>query len=146
MSRRLDDLHPALRPLAFELIARCTEQGICLCIIDTLRTTEEQEENIKKGVSWTKNSKHLPLMTHSGGCPNYDGTTRDRCVESCGFGLSRAIDVCPYEVYQLKGSDKLQWDANDAVWTRIGVIGEGLGLRWGGRWTAKRDMGHFELV
>lgn len=118
MSRRLDDLSPRFRPLAMELIARCVEAGIPILIVDTLRTPEEQAENIRKGVSWTRNSKHL---------------TGD------------AIDLVPYEVYNLHGADKLQWASSDPVWDRLGAIGEALGLRWGGRWV-QRDMGHFEFV
>ena len=116
MSRRLDDLSDRFRPLAVELLARLVEAQIPVLIVDTLRTPEEQAQNIARGVSWTKNSKHL---------------TGD------------AIDVVPYSQYQLHGDDKLQWDARDPVWQRIGSIGESLGLRWGGRWTVK-DMGHFE--
>lgn len=101
-----------------ELLARLTEAGICVMVIDTLRTSEEQAENIRKGVSWTLNSKHL---------------------------TGNAIDICPYQIWDLHGPDKLQWDSADQVWARIGEIGERLGLRWGGRWKQK-DMGHFELV
>lgn len=122
MSRLLNDLAPEFRPLAFELIARCAEAGICLLIVDTIRTPAEQAANIANGVSWTTNSKHLPQPPHS---------------------LSHAIDVAPYEIYQLHGPDKLQWNNDDPVWQKIGAIGEALGLRWGGRWTQK-DMGHFE--
>lgn len=118
MSRRLNDLSDRFRPLAFELLARLAEARIPVLIVDTLRTPAEQEENIRRGVSWTKNSKHL---------------TGD------------AIDVCPFDVFQLHGPDKLKWDSHDPVWTKIGEIGEELGLRWGGRWKV-RDMGHFELV
>lgn len=116
MSRRIDDLSPRFRPLAVELLARLMEAGIPVAIVDTLRTPEEQRANVAKGVSWTMASKHL---------------TGD------------AIDVCPYAVFALHGPDKLQWDAADPVWTRIGQIGEACGLRWGGRWQ-QRDMGHFE--
>jgi hypothetical protein len=103
---------------AFELLARLVEAAIAVVIIDTLRTQAEHEENLRKGVSWTQHSKHL-------------------------IGL--AIDICPYEVYALHGGDKLEWDADDPIWQRIGEIGEAIGLRWGGRW-AQRDMGHFEYV
>ena len=124
MSRKLSDLSTRFRPLAVELIARCTEAQIPLMILDTLRTDEEQAENIKKGVSWTTDSKHLrqpPEMR------------------------SEAIDVAPYAIYHLKGPDKLQWDADDPVWERIGRIGESLGLVWGGRWPKpKRDCAHFQ--
>jgi peptidoglycan LD-endopeptidase CwlK len=118
MSRKLDDLSPRFRPIAFELLARCLEAGVPVLIVDTLRTPAEHAENIRRRVSWTQHSKHL---------------TGD------------AIDVAPYETYELYGPDKLRWDANDPAWQVIGRIGEALGLRWGGRWTQK-DMGHFELV
>lgn len=118
MSRALDDLHASFRPLAFELIARAAEAGIPVLIVDTLRTPHEQAENIAKGVSWTKHSKHL---------------------------TGRAIDVCPYESFLLSGPDKLRWDASDPVWDKLGGIGERVGLTWGGRWKKTPDYGHFEM-
>lgn len=118
MSRRLDDLDARFRPLAFELLARLSEAGIQVMIVDTLRTPEEHAENLAKGVSWTKHSKHL------------DGL---------------AIDLAPYKEWLLNGPDKLQWNGDDPIWQRMGVIGEALGLRWGGRWQ-QRDLGHFEYV
>lgn len=87
-------------------------------IIGTGRTKAEQADYIARGVSWTTHSKHL---------------TGD------------AIDICPYDVYLATGPDKLEWDNGSPLWVTLGRIGEGLGLRWGGRW-AQRDMGHFELV
>ena len=117
MSRRLDDLSPAMRQKAFELLARLIEARIPVLIVDTLRTPEEHEANLRKGVSWTKHSRHL------------DGD---------------AIDICPYEEYALNGRNKAAWNADAKVWQRIGEIGEACGLVWGGRWTVK-DLGHFEL-
>ena len=118
MSRRLDDLSDRFRPLAFELLARLVEARIMVVIVDTRRTEAEHAANLAKGASWTKASKHL---------------TGD------------AIDIAPFEIYQLYGPDKLQWNSDDPVWQPIGQIGEHLGLRWGGRWR-RRDMGHFEFV
>lgn len=117
MSRALDDLSPAFRPLAVEFLARLCEFGIPVLIVDTLRTVEEQKANIAKGVSWTLHSKHL---------------TGD------------AMDVCPYSVYDAHGDDKLLWDAGDPIWAKLGNIAESCGLVWGGRWTKSRDMGHVE--
>ena len=118
MSRRLDDLSDRFRPLAFELLARCVEARIAILIVDTLRTPQEQAENLRKGVSWTMNSKHL---------------TGD------------AIDLVPFDIYAINGADKLLWRAEHPAWQVMGQIGEALGLRWGGRWQV-RDLGHFEYV
>ena len=120
MSRRLDDLSPRMLPLAMQLIARCIEAGIMVMIVDTRRTPEEQAENVKKGVSWTLNSRHL---------------TGD------------AIDICPYETFALHGPDKLRWDEADPVWNRLGEIGVKLGLKWGVvKQGVRIDKGHFEYV
>jgi D-alanyl-D-alanine carboxypeptidase-like protein len=116
MSRALDDLDPRFRPLAIELIARCAEAGVPLCIVETLRTPAQHAINLAHGVSWTLHSKHL------------DGL---------------AIDVCPYQQFDLHHGSKLQWDGSDPAWQTIGMIGERLGLTWGGRWT-QRDLGHLE--
>lgn len=119
MSRRLDDLSPEFKPIAFEFLARLTEAQVPVLIIDTLRTPEEQAENVAKGVSAILNSKHL---------------------------VGDAIDVCPFMTYALHGPDKLQWDASDPVWKTMGEVGEKLGLRWGGRWVRPHDPGHFEYI
>lgn len=123
MSRSIDDLDSRIRPLVCELIARCSEQYVAVLVIDTLRTPEEQEQNIIRGVSWTKNSLHLPQPPE---------------------GKSLAVDLVPYQQFYLRGNKKLQWDIADPAWHIMGAIGERLGLEWGGRWRQK-DMGHFQL-
>lgn len=124
MSRALNDIDARFRPAVFEFLARCVEAKIPVLIVDTLRTAEEQTQNIKRGVSWTTNSKHLPQQPD---------------------GKSFAIDIVPYQQFILHGQNKLMWDSFDPVWLKIGEIGESLGMKWGGRWT-KRDMGHFEYI
>lgn len=118
MSRALNDLAPKFRPIAMELLARLAEAGLPVLIITTRRTAAQHALDLATGVSWTEHSKHL------------DGL---------------AIDVCPYEHYELYGPDKLQWKSDDPVWQKVGAVGERLSLRWGGRWK-QRDMGHFELA
>lgn len=122
MTRSLDDLSQGMKPIVFELLARITEASIPVKIIDILRTPEQHAINLANGTSWTSHSKHLPDEN----------------------GKSNAIDICPYYLYNLKGPNKLQWDAGEPIWKEIGLIGESLGLTWGGRWIV-RDMGHFEL-
>ena len=116
MSRAIDDLDPRFKPIAIELLARACEAGIPVMVIDTRRTEAEHQANLAAGRSWIVRSKHL------------DGL---------------AIDICPYAVYDLHGPDKLEWNANDPSWERLGKLGKRLGLRWGGDWE-QADMGHFE--
>lgn len=117
MSTKLHDLAPRFRPFAIALLANFVEARIPVVIVCTLRTAEEQKQAIDSGHSWVRHSRHQDGM---------------------------AIDVCPLETYNLHGANKLQWDASDSIWEKMGLIGESLGLRWGGRWQQK-DMGHFEL-
>lgn len=117
MSRKLDDLSDRFRPKAIELLARLTEAGIAVMIVDTLRTPAEHAANLASGASKATRSKHL------------DGD---------------AIDICPYLIFNQDGPDKLNWDTRHPVWKRIGEIGESLGLTWGGRWKSPHDPGHFE--
>lgn len=121
MSRSLSDLDPKLVAKAVVLLDKAeSELGFAVVIIDTLRTPEEQAENIRKGVSWTVHSKHLPQP-------------------DCG--KSHAIDVAPRHLMALKG-----WAPYHPDWKKLGVLGESLGLVWGGRWRGKkRDCPHFEL-
>lgn len=122
MSRRLDDLAPEFQPAVFAFLARLTEAGIAVMIITTSRTLAEQADAVARKVSWTMQSKHL---------------------------TGHAIDVCPYETYMLHdGDDKLQWDASDPVWQKIGAIGQMCGMKWGVvKANGQRiDPGHFEYV
>jgi len=132
MSRRLDDLSEDFRPKAVEFLARLTEAGILVMIVDTLRTEAEHAANLAAGTSWIARSKHL------------DG--RLRGLPQSG---SDAMDVCPFDVWSLHGPDKLQWNAADPVWQAIGAVAKSLSrIRWGGDFKppAKPDLGHIELL
>jgi hypothetical protein len=120
MSRSLDDLSPRFRPFADRFLAKLMEARIPVMVVTTSRTHAEQIDAVKRGVSWTLNSKHL---------------TGD------------AIDVAPYAIYDLHGPDKAQWDEADPVWLRIGEIGQACGLKWGVVSKGlRKDLGHFEWV
>lgn len=134
MSRALDDLTAEMKIKACVLIARAAEQGIPVMIVFTGRTQAEQDELYAQGrtkpgqiVTWTRDSKHVMKA------PSFKST---------------AIDICPYETYQLHGPDKLQWNDDDPAWAILGHIGESIGLKWGviGSDGKRKDLGHFEYV
>lgn len=133
MSRLLSELSPEMYTKACQLLALAAQDLIPLMIIETGRTQARQNELYAQGrtkpgaiVTWTLNSRHVMKA------PDFKST---------------AIDVCPYDVYQLHGSDKLKWDTTDPVWGKIGAIGQSLGLKWGviGSDGRRKDLGHFEL-
>jgi len=110
----LDALHPIFRDRIMALIKACKSRGIELAVVETYRTPAKQHEYKTMG-------KHY---TSSGA-----GKSKHQ------YGL--AIDVVPMI------NNTAVWD-NTALWRKIGLVGEKLGMRWGGRWKKPYDPGHFE--
>ncbi len=110
----LDALHPYFREKVALLISICKEKGIELALVETYRTRAKQNEYKSMGKKYTR----------SGG-----GHSKHQ------YGL--AVDVVPIV------DSVAQWD-DYKLWRKIGVVGEQLGLRWGGRWRNPYDPGHFE--
>jgi len=110
----LSALHPFFRDRIIELINICKNKGIELAIVETYRTHAKQHEYKTMGKKYTSS-----------------GAGRSKHQ----YGL--AIDVVPIV------DSVAVWD-NAALWRKIGVAGEKLGLHWGGRWRKPYDPGHFE--
>lgn len=110
----LNALHPYFRDRIKELIANCQAQGIQLAVVESYRTHAKQNEYKVMGRKYTNS-----------------GAGRSRHQ----YGL--AVDVVPIV------DSAAVWD-DKALWRRVGVTGEKLGLRWGGRWKKPYDPGHFE--
>jgi hypothetical protein len=110
----LNSLHPFFRDRVIELIDACRRKGIELAIVETYRTPSKQHEYKSMGKKYTSSGA---------------GKSKHQ------YGL--AIDLVPIV-------DSIAvWD-NATLWRKIGVTGEKLGLRWGGRWRKPYDPGHFE--
>lgn len=126
MSNTLNDAASYARPLFEQLLRECAKAGVPCRIVDIIRTPSQQEKKLAQGVSWTTHSKHLPQPPE---------------------GKSEAIDIVPLEILS---EHKPDWDITNPLWTKIGLIGERLGLEWGGRWThinnGNGDPGHFQYV
>ena len=114
MINDLKSLHPFFRDRIIQLIAKCEEKGIQLAVVETYRTHAKQHEYKTMGKRYTSSKA---------------GQSKHQ------YGL--AVDVVPVI------DSTAVWD-NTMLWKKIGVIGEKLGLRWGGRWRNPYDPGHFE--
>lgn len=110
----LNSLHPYFRDRIIELIAKCKAKGIELAVVEGYRTRAKQSEYQNMGKKYTRTSA---------------GKSKHQ------YGL--AVDLVPIV------NGKAQWH-NRALWLKVGVVGERLGLRWGGRWRKLYDPGHFE--
>jgi hypothetical protein len=110
----LQSLHPYFRDKVLELIRVCRVKGIEIAVVETYRTHAKQKEYTSMGRRYTRAKA---------------GHSKHQ------YGM--AVDIVA-----LKDSVP-QWN-NIALWRKIGVMGERLGLRWGGRWRRPFDPAHFE--
>jgi D-alanyl-D-alanine carboxypeptidase len=110
----VNSLHPFFRDKVIELIRLCRRRGIELRIVESFRTRAKQAEYYSMGKKYTRSQ---------------GGISRHQ------YGL--AVDLVPI----INGEPG--WD-NKNLWKKIGLVGESLGLRWGGRWRSLYDPAHFE--
>lgn len=121
MSRDLEDLIPAARALAQQLIAACEQRGTPVFVTSTLRTFHEQDLLYAQG-----RTAPGPIVTNA-----QAGESRHN------YGL--AFDVA----FRAPPAGSPFGDENP--WEEIGSLGKALGLEWGGDWTRLRDRPHFQL-
>jgi hypothetical protein len=110
----LSALHPYFRDKIQQLIHSCSQKGITLVVVESFRTKAKQAEYFGMGRKYTRSK---------GGKSKHQ------------YGL--ACDVVPI----VNGVP--QWD-DKILWRAVGMEGEKLGLRWGGRWRTPYDPAHFE--
>ena len=122
----LDRLDYKVKFMAEMLIEQCRKQGIPIIITQTFRTKETQQEYY----SWGR-TKINPFEKNMTRVTNLDGVKK---ISRHQTGL--AFDVC----INIKGSEY-----NVDLLTKVGKIGMGLGLTWGGSWNSFPDMPHFEI-
>lgn len=139
--RSLDSLSTEFYPLACEALARILARQIPVLIVQTGRTQAEQDSYLASGASGTTFSLHLPRRLRPKTLVGFSAIFPERDLDKAD-----AIDIVPYDQFQLHGPDKLRWDATDPAWGIIGEEMERVGLRWGGRWRTPFDPGHGELL
>lgn len=110
----LKALHPIFRDKIIQLINNCKKIGIEVSVVESYRTRAKQAEYFGMGKKYTRSA---------GGKSKHQ------------YGL--ACDVVPIV------NDSARWE-DKALWKKVGVEGEKLGLRWGGRWRHPYDPAHFE--
>jgi peptidoglycan L-alanyl-D-glutamate endopeptidase CwlK len=122
-SRDLADLLPTVEAMARQLIDACEAAGIDLLVTSTYRDNDAQAALYAKGRTVFPG----PIVTNAKAGESY-------------HNWRVALDFCPIE------GGKCAW--NDlAAFERVGVIAEGLGFEWAGRWTgAFREEAHVQYT
>ena len=128
MSRRTEDLHPKLATMARQLVFDAYDAGVPILITQTLRSMDEQATLYAKG-----------------------RTAPGRVVTYAKPGHSWHNYGLAFDVAVLK-DNKPTWDTKVDVndnevqdYLEVGLLGEKLGLTWGGRWTFV-DLPHFQYT
>lgn len=119
--RNIATLNPKVQPLARALIETAVAQGIHVKVIAGLRTYEEQDELYAQG-------RTMPgkIVTKAKG---------GQSMHNFGTAFDVGIFDASGKIYYGESPD----------YEKVGVIGESLGLEWGGRWKFV-DEPHFELT
>jgi peptidoglycan L-alanyl-D-glutamate endopeptidase CwlK len=129
-SRKIEDLHPTLQPIAREFLRRCEAAGLQVFMVCTYRSGAEQDALFAQG-----------------------RTTKGRIVTNARAGQSSHNFTLPNGVPAAKAFDigvllngKYDGAGKSPDWKKAGAIGMELGLNWYGAPKAKfREMPHFEL-
>lgn len=129
-SRKLSDLHPDVQPLAQKFLDKCAAEDIDILVTCTYRSPKEQNALYEQG-----RTKPGRIVT------NAKAGQSKHNHEIAGFPASKAFDVVP-----LRGGKPVWGTQGDdlTLWTRIGEIGESVGLEWAGRWKRMREFPHLE--
>lgn len=111
--KNLSEVHADLKRVAARALELST---VDFAVTDGLRTKEEQAANLQKGVSQTKNSRHLTghaidIVAIVGGRASWD-----------------------YSLYQ-----------SIAAAFKAAAAGLGVDIEWGGDWKTLKDGCHFQL-
>ncbi len=120
--RDISQLHPKLQDLIYDLKAECEKQGLKIGISECLRTKEEQDRLYAKG-----RTQEGSIVT------NAKGETYSSMHQ---WGI--AFDF-------FRNDGKGIYNNEDKFFNKVGKIGRGLGLEWGGDWKSIIDLPHFQL-
>jgi len=126
VSRKIEDLKPAVQLRARALLDAAKDAGIDLIITSTYRTAEQQAALYAQG-----RTKPGMIVTNARPGDSYHNW-------QCAFDVVPLRNGKP--VWGTSGEDGM-------LWRKIGELGESVGLEWAGRWTGKlREMAHFQYT
>jgi peptidoglycan L-alanyl-D-glutamate endopeptidase CwlK len=129
-SRKIEDLHKDLQPLATEFMRRCDADGLHVFLVCTYRSGDEQNALYDQG-----RTKPGAIVTRARA-----GQSAHNNTDAQGKPAAKAFDIGVL----LNG--KYDGEGKSPDWQKAGKIGMDLGLNWYGAPSAPfREMPHFQL-
>jgi peptidoglycan LD-endopeptidase CwlK len=115
-------LNPKVQPLARELIEKAVAAGVHVKVISGTRTYAEQNELYAQG-----RTKPGMIVTKAKG---------GQSIHNFGCAWDVGIFSADGKIYFGESKD----------YAKVGAIGRGLGIEWGGDWTGFKDEPHFQVT
>lgn len=132
MSSKMDSLHPRVKELAEKLILEAQKKNLYLVVTQGYRSIQEQNDLYAQG-----RTKPGKIVTNAKGGQSF---------HNFGVAFDIAIDKNGTLSGGLTWDAKVDVNANDKPdYEEVGVLGESVGLEWGGRWHFV-DLPHFQLT
>lgn len=116
----MENLHPLLEFKMTQLIDLCAKEGLKIRVTQGYRSKAEQDALYAQGRTKPGNkvtNAKGGYSMHNWGC---------------------AFDIC-------RNDGKNPYDDSDGFFTKVGKIGQSIGLEWGGSWKSLVDKPHFQL-
>lgn len=137
-SRRIEDLHPDLQPLATLFVDRCRDRLVDVLIVCTYRSGEEQDALYAQG-----RTTQGRIVTYARAGQSAHNHTLD------GTPAARAFDAVPLlhgkPIWEDPRDADHDW-TNDYGWRVMGEVAAEIGLNWYGKPGSKfREAPHFQL-
>jgi len=120
-SKDINDLHPKVKPLCEQFIAKCAEQGVKVIITSTYRDAESQNALYAQGRTATGK-----IVTNAKAGQSF-------------HNYKVAFDFAPVVGGQIPWNDT-------KLFTKCGEIAESVGLEWAGRWQSFKELAHCQFT
>lgn len=130
MSSDITQLHPDLQVLCRQWLNLCKVAGLNTRVIQTWRDPTYQDKLYAQG-----RTTPGPIVT------KLRGTDSLHCATIGGAPAAEAFDFGCFDM-----AGRYITNGSDMAYTKAGVIGQGLGLHWGGNFPgAFKDPDHLEM-